>query len=174
MNDMNNPKEMYLALYEKYDTVGKTKVSTGRYGLGIFVKAGLLPTPDQKDQFGNTLNGIQIYYDILGTNLTQYKTRSALLEQAVIGEYQWDKIGGRPAYPGSITNGLVNAKYDQHYGLKRVSELIDKDSLSVTDIAELLENFIAGNPELKDEVVEQLITQINEYRSSNNMNIIHR
>lgn len=161
MNDMNNPKNMYLALYEKYETLGEKKVPTGQYGLGIFVKGETIPTQGQTDDLGNTLNGIQLYSDFLGS-------------QTVIGQMQWDKMSGRPANPNVLNNGIINAEYDQHYGLKQVSEIMDKDSLSATDVVELLEGFIASDPDLKEEVVEQLTAQINEYRSANNMNKHYR
>lgn len=161
MDDMNNTKNMYLGLYEKFDNLDGRKIPTGEYGLGIFVKGETIPTPDQKDQLGNALNGIQLYSDFLGT-------------QTVIGQMQWETLGARPANPNVVSNGIINAEYDQHYGLKQVSELIDRESLSTTDVVELLEGFVANDPDLKDEVVEQLTAQINEYRSANNMNKKYR
>lgn len=161
MDDMNNPKNMYLALYEKYQNLNGRQIPTGEYGLGIFVKGNVISTPDQKDQLGNMLNGIQLYLDFLGS-------------QTVIGQMEWDNIGKRPANPNVLNNGVINAQYDQHYGLKRVSDIIGKDSLSPTDVVELLEGFIASDPDLKGEVVEQLTAQINEYRSANNMNKQYR
>ena len=160
MNDMNDTKNMYLALYEKYENVGERKVPTGQYGLGFFVKGDTIPTPNQKDQNGNALNGVQLYSDFLGS-------------QTVIGQMQWENIGNRPANPNVVNNGTINAEYDQHYGLKQVSQLTNSESLSPTDIAYIMESFIAG-ADLKDEVAEQLEAQMNAFRSENNMNKVIR
>ena len=78
MSDMNNPENMYLGLYERYEIFDGRKIPTGQYGLGIFVKGDTIATPGQKDQLGNTLNGIQLFTDFLGS-------------QTVIGQMQWDK-----------------------------------------------------------------------------------
>ena len=160
MNDMNNPENMYLGLYERYETFDGRKIPTGQYGLGIFVKGDTIATPDQKDQLGNTLNGIQLFTDFLGS-------------QTVIGQMQWDKIGKRPANPNVLNNGIINAEYDQHFGLRQVSELTNAERLSTTEIANLMEAFIASAG-LKNEIAEQLTEQMNEFRTANNMNKIHR
>lgn len=164
-----NVQNSFVALYEKYVEQNGEKHTTGEYEIGIFKKIEKLGNnimsqsihPINMSSIGTPkLENIQLYEDIKG--------------EVVLGELNWENSSSKSynAIENSIARfannfdgktksivfeklAQINGEYDSTIGMKPLSSITSKESITFEEAKELLQSY-AKSLGLKEEVLAQL------------------
>lgn len=160
MNETFETQDTFLAIYTKSGDFSdpNRKIFSDEFGIGLF-KKGFTVDLSSKGIIGDggKAEGIQLYYDILGSN-------------TVIAQNLWEKISPRMSMPmdkEELTKRFgedsiefkalskVNGIGDMSTGLTPLSTLTDKEKLTRDEINDIMKSWAEGL-DLKDEVMAQL------------------
>ncbi len=164
-----NVQNSFVAVYQKYMEQDGEKQTTGEYGVGIFKKVDGIGQdiisqsihPINMTGIGTPkLEGVQLYEDLTGNVVlgelnwenSQPKSYSAIGDSIARFAKEFD---GEEKMKVANVVSKINGEYDPAIGMKPLSSITDKESISFEEADELLNSYVEGLG-LREEVLASI------------------